>query len=221
MTERPDEQDADIAAEPDAVRRHAAAMVMDCRQALARSGQSVLTELLRDTPRFEQWSHVPEGDVRDPTTGALFYYHAHEAGEQENGEHGHFHTFVTVEDRGAPAIVHLVAISMDAQGAPRHLFTTNRWVTGEAWRPAATTIGLLERFVVDVVRPSWVVSRFVTALVRFYRPTIAELLIERDAALGARDGDPPDPAVLEDRGRMTLSQRAIDLDADIRAVLRR
>jgi len=39
-------------------------------------------------------------------------------------------------------------------GRPIRLFTTNRWVTGDVWYPASAVIAMLERFEVEVVRPS-------------------------------------------------------------------
>jgi hypothetical protein len=40
---------------------------------------------------------------------------------------------------------HLIAIAMDASGAPIRLFTTNRWVTGETWYAASDVHGMLDR----------------------------------------------------------------------------
>ena len=37
--------------------------------------------------------------------------------------------------------MHLAALSLDVNGQPVRWFTTNRWVTGEHWRPAV----LIER----------------------------------------------------------------------------
>ncbi|MEE8172364.1 MAG: hypothetical protein V3T62_05480, partial [Alphaproteobacteria bacterium] len=37
---------------------------------------------------------------------------------------------------GDDALSHIIGISMDAKGMPIRLFTTNRWVTGEAWYKA-------------------------------------------------------------------------------------
>src|SRR5690606_23036934 len=64
-----------------------------CEAVLAKGGQSVLTETLRDAGALSAWAHYPEGDVYDPATGAQWYYHAHGPGE-ESGEHGHFHCFM-------------------------------------------------------------------------------------------------------------------------------
>lgn len=195
-------------------RRAAALLLADCQQALARSGDSVLTALL-DGQTFEEWAHYPADDARDPTTGARFYYHAHAADQRAPGEHGHFHCFVQID--GAAAPTHLAALSVDAYGRPTRLFAPNRWVTAEDWRPAAETAALLDRFVVDVVRPNWAVNRWVSALAAFYRPEIAALLDARDAALAARGG--PSAALLDDRSLEVLAERPLDYETDLGAAL--
>lgn len=191
-------------------------MVQDCNQAMRRSGDTVLTVLL-DGVAFDEWRHYPEGDVRDGATGCRFYYHAHAASERAAGEHGHFHTFVPGDDG---RLTHIAAVSVDAFGRPFRLFTVNRWVTDDAWRSDDETIALLDRFVVDSVKPSWVVSRWVTALIAFYRPTIADLIRGRVQAFAEAGyahneaGSDPDGRALEDRRVDVLSQQTIDISVD-------
>ena len=96
------------------------------------------------------------------------------------GEHGHFHTFVRAPGMpvgmrpidhkgsepwpsGADALSHLIGVSMDAYGFPIGLFTTNRWVTDEAWYSAADATRLLARFRIDHAAPSWPVNRWISA----------------------------------------------------------
>jgi hypothetical protein len=196
--------------------RAAALMVKDCEQALARSQDSILTVLLEGVS-FDEWHHYPPDDVRDPVTGCRFYYHAHAATQRVEGEHGHFHTFAP---GGDGELTHLAAISLDAYGRPFRIFTVNQWVTGDKWRPADETIGLVHRFVVDTVRPSWVVSRWVTALVAMYRPLIEDLLVARDREYSDRIavGNMTPDAFLRDRGAEVLSQHPINLIADINSL---
>ncbi len=52
------------------------------------------------------------------------------------------------------ALSHIIAISMDKAGNATRLFTTNRWVTGETWYSAPDVIAMIDRFVIDVARPS-------------------------------------------------------------------
>jgi hypothetical protein len=78
---------------------------------------------------------------------------------------------------------HIVAISVNEAGAPTRLFTTNRWVTGETWYAANDVAVMLDRFSIELARPSWPVNRWLCAVLRLYRPDILELLDERDAAI--------------------------------------
>ncbi|MBX6366717.1 MAG: hypothetical protein IRZ04_01980 [Rhodospirillales bacterium] len=78
---------------------------------------------------------------------------------------------------------HLVAISMDGNGRPIRLFTVNRWVTGETWYRAEDVVRMLDRFVIDLARPSWALNRWITAMYRLFRPQMAELLLARDTAI--------------------------------------
>jgi hypothetical protein len=80
-------------------------------------------------------------------------------------------------------ISHLVAISMDGNGQAIRLFTVNRWVTGETWYAAEDVVRMLDRFVVDLARPSWPLNRWLTAMFRLFRPEMAALLLARDAAI--------------------------------------
>jgi hypothetical protein len=78
---------------------------------------------------------------------------------------------------------HLIAIAMDASGAPIRLFTTNRWVTGETWYAASDVCGMLDRFAVDLARPSWPLNRWISAMFCLFKPEMTALLDARDAAI--------------------------------------
>lgn len=175
--------------------------VAECEAVLAKTGDTVVGELLRGQPFFE-WDHYPAGEVYDPETGSLFYYHAHPPEERDADEHGHFHAFVRPADlpaelrplpvpSGASAscahsgLAHLAAIAMDAESRPLRLFSTNRWVTGESWHRAKDVILLLDRFAIGHARPSWPANRWITAMLRLFRPQIAWLLEERDRRIAA------------------------------------
>ena len=197
----------------------AGAEILECGRVLARSGDTVLGEVLRGASGVSEWAHYPEGDVYDPLSHAQYFYHAHPPGQRMTGEHGHFHTFL--RPRGMPpgvrplmlpelaiadapaapagpavppapqpnqgvendALSHLIAIAVDAEGVPLRLFTTNRWVTGETWYAAADVVAMLDRFVVDLARPSWPLNRWISALFRLFRPHMAALLQARDDAV--------------------------------------
>lgn len=182
---------------------------------LAKSGANVVGEVLAGQGTFYEWSHYPPGDAHDPETGSQWYYHAHPK-EERPGEHGHFHTFRRRDGR----VVHLVAVSADAQGKAVRLFTTNRWVTGEDGAPAAEAARLLAGFDLVLARPSWPVNRWLVALLRFYAPSIEELLRERDAALAAWRDRHPGADAHEDRRLEVTSARPIDLARDVTALER-
>jgi hypothetical protein len=115
--------------------------------------------------------------------------------------------------------VHLAAVAVDRTGQPLRLFATNRWVTGETWYAAADVAASLDRFSIGGDAPS-PLDRWLAALIGFFRPTIAQLLAERDAAImNFRRRRRGKVHVLEDRRLEIASWTAIDVDAEIRRVL--
>jgi len=230
-------QTADLAALPRPLLEAMAAAgdeVVECVRVLAKTGDNIVGELLKTEETFFEWDHYPKGDVYDPETHAQYYYHAHPA-DSRTGEHGHFHTFLRpggmppgvkpapLPDFAPPAdandaLSHLVAVSMDKYGLPTKLFTTNRWVTGETWYRAADVVAMLDRFEIDLAQPSWPVNRWLTAMVRLFRPQIATLLEQRDAAVAAWQAGHPKANAFEDRALEVTSTLAISVDDQIRAV---
>jgi hypothetical protein len=218
----------------------AAREVRTCQRVLAKTGDTVVGELLRGQGSVYEWRHYPQGDVYDAEYHAQYYYHCHPESERATGEHGHFHTFLrplgmpegvrpaSVEDYLPPAgdndaLSHLVGIAMDHGGRAVRLFTTNRWVTGETWYPATDVVRMLECFVIDHARPSWPANRWITALVRLFRPQIEALLHQRDAAIRRWAEAHPRGNVYEDRGLEVTSQLAVSVEeqlAQIEAALR-
>ena len=176
-----------------------------CEAVLAKGGQSVLTETLRDAGTLSAWAHYPEGDVYDPATGAQWYYHAHGPGE-EGGEHGHFHCFVRPAGPNGP-VHHLAAVGVDAYGKPLRLFTVNQWVVGDDWLDAAATIPLIEKFDLHMPRPSYLVNRWLTAIFVAHHDAIAGLIAARDAKLAAHV-PATDVAPREDRALEVTSEIA-------------
>ncbi len=161
------------------------------------------------------WRHYPNGEVYDPASHAQYFYHTHPADRRPPLEHGHFHTFLRAEGmpsgvvplvlpetavaevapapQGAPLkrgtrdeVSHLIAISLDAQGEPLCLFTTNRWVTGETWYRAGDVIAMLDRFHITPADPAAVRDRWLVAVMQLFRPQIAALLRQRDKTVMAR-----------------------------------
>lgn len=207
---------------------------VDCFRVLAKTGDNIVGELLRDTGTFYEWDHYPKGDVYDSETHSQYYYHAHPADERP-GEHGHFHTFI--RPKGMPegmkpaplpdyeppedpddALSHIIGISMDPQGLPLRLFTTNRWVTGEIWYAPEDVIDLLDRFEIDLAHPSWPVNRWLTGMLRLFRPQIADLLHARDAKIAEWAAAHPGENAYEDRDFEVTSWLDIVVDDQLDAV---
>lgn len=214
----------------------AGATILECYRVLRKTGDNVVGELLRGQDAFYEWVHYPKGDVYDRETHSQYYYHAHPA-NLRGGEHGHFHTFVRIkgipegiepapvppesrpkDDNGA--LSHLVGISMDRAGYPLRLFTTNRWVTGETWYAAPDVIALLDRFEIGHAQPSWPVNLWVTGMVCLFRPLIARLLRERDAAVAAWQREHPERNPYEDRNLEIASVSEISVEDQIARIAR-
>lgn len=213
----------------------AADEIDECTRVLKKAGLNPVGEVLKAQGQFVKMTHYPKGDVFDRDTQSQYYYHAHRA-----GEHGHFHCFLRApgmpegvkpapESKGRDwpagdkALAHLVAVSMDRYGTPIRLFTTNQWVTGETWYRGADVIRMLPRFAIDHAHPSWPTNRWLTALLRLFRPQIEALIAERDRVLAAQQVDDPGTDPFTNRKLETLSETAIDVarqQAALRDLLR-
>ncbi|MGB7335154.1 MAG: hypothetical protein WBD01_05105 [Salaquimonas sp.] len=206
----------------------------------AETGYHVLTNVLasRGEEPFVQWEHYPPGDVQDKETGAIWFYHAH--GENEIArpwfENGHFHLFRYTEmlRKGAEPLAlpkdpdfekgglcHLVAVSFDPNGLPVRIFTTNRWVAGEWLYPAEDVIPLLDGFEItskDAVNGSefTLSSRWLSALLKLYRPQIEWALRERDKKITALKA--VDENYSENKQIEVLSAVEFDLAGQIDAI---
>jgi hypothetical protein len=211
--------------------------VLNVHRVLAKTGDNVVGEVLRGQGTFYEWDHYPKGDVYDRETHGQYYYHAHAVDQRFEGEHGHFHTFM--RPKGMPegvapaqvpgyqppkdpndALSHIIAISMDKHGLPFRLFTVNRWVTGEVWYEAEDVIRMLDHFEIDHARPSWPVNRWVSAMVRLYRPQIEELVRKRDVTVAEWQAAHPDRDVYEDRELEVTSFVDVSIDTQVQAVMR-
>ena len=205
--------------------------VLECYRVLEKTSANVVGHIIEHSGTFYEWDHYPEGDVYDHETYGQYYYHSH---RPEAGEHGHFHLFMRRE--GIPdrmqikpfagtgewpenddIICHLIAIVMEPKGYPTHLFTTNRWVTGEYWYGAEDVTALLDNYAIDHTFPSWAANRWITAMVALYHPQIAQLLLQRDVAIqnwsDSHDGD-----VLEDQELEVTSKISLDIKHQIKQI---
>lgn len=198
----------------DAERERAAQEAAFCERLLAKSGENVLRETLRDAP-VAAWEHYPPGDVFDPESGGQWYYHCH-LPPADDIEHGHYHCFVRPDGAQGP-VHHLVAVGVDAYGKLHRLFTVNQWVVGDTWLDAEASIALLERFDIEMPQPSYLTNRWLTAIHRLYADEIAELIRQRDATLAARQA-PGGAPIREDRSLEVTSELRVDLPSTLQAL---
>ncbi len=201
--------------------------------ALERVGLNLVGEVLKDQGEFIELEHYPRDDVFDNETGSQYYYHAHRS---DADEHGHFHTFIRTgsmglnvqpldyplaseaRPQGADAIGHLIGISMDNQGRPIGLFSANRWVTDDSCYPAKTLIGILPDFSIDHAWPSWPVNRWISAMLRLFRPHIQALLLHHDEEIASWQLKHPGEDVFEDRNLDLTGYLPISVDAWIESL---
>jgi hypothetical protein len=115
-------------------------------------------------------------------------------------------------------VMHLVGISTDASGKLIRLFTTNRWVTDEAWYGAGDVIGMIDYFDMTGDTPSPALNRWVTGVTGMFRPQIADLIRARDEAIARQRAAHPDRDVFEDRELQVTSEVPIDFLAQVRAI---
>ncbi|AXS39848.1 hypothetical protein [Breoghania sp. L-A4] len=213
----------------------AAATVLECEQALAKSGMSVVSEVLRGQGDFVTWERYPKGDIVDAETHSQYFYHAHAAEEMTEGENGHFHLFVRpaeiapgLEPWDLPGAVvpqderarfaHIGAISVDSHGRPLRIFTTNRWVTNETLYRAADVIDLIDHFAIRLAHPNWAVSQWLNAMVVLYKPQLESLLRRRDAVLNEWGAAHPGEDMLEDRRLQNIGEMVIGHAQQIAAI---
>lgn len=111
---------------------------------------------------------------------------------------------------------HLVAIAMDATAKPLRFFTTNRWATGETWYPAQDVAAMLDRFVLGPIPPSPLLNRWITAMLGFYKPQLADLVAARDArVMDWRRRRRAKVHVFDDRRLEVTSTLDIDLERQV------
>ncbi|MBI3446669.1 MAG: hypothetical protein HY055_15245, partial [Magnetospirillum sp.] len=182
-------------------------------RALGAGPVDLLTGSCREV---EALRHYPAGDVYDMGSHAQFYYHSH-----RDVEFGHIHLFQ--RPRGMPAGIapaepgrdgdapcHLIAVGFGPRGEVTELFTTNRWVTGEAWYTARSVKGLVAALRLNIAGPYGPVAAWLAALVEFYRPLIERLVDERDQAIADwRAGHGGRDALADERLEIT-SIRAVN-----------
>jgi hypothetical protein len=107
---------------------------------------------------------------------------------------------------------HLIGVGVDAHGKLHRLFTVNQWVVGDAWLDAEPTIALLPRFDVQLAKPSYLVNRWLSAVLRLYEREIGDLIRQRDATLASHQ-PPQGIETREDRRLEVTSELRVNLPA--------
>jgi hypothetical protein len=209
--------------------RAAGLHLLEIYSGLALRTENLLSSLLQgQSPR--QWAHYPEDDAIDASSGYQWFYHSHSLEDRSGAvEHGHIHLFArrrrwsrrlrSKRERTFAELTgttdeqvntrHLLAISFDAKGLPRSLFTVNSWVTGDLMLSAETTAELLDQMALDTGNAD--VDGIILALVRLFRIEILDLLARRDEKLfGFKRRD-----VLSDESLEVLSELSIDVDSKL------
>jgi hypothetical protein len=161
-------------------------------------GRNLVTTLLAGAP-FHELAHYPPDDIRDPVTGAQYYFHAH----RRDGSSGHIHAFLP----SGSGLTHAAAVALDQNGRPARFFTTALWVTGDEFCPAAALIPRLPELDWSHAPGDHAVNAALTALFALYRREVAGLLRRRDQLLHHK--------------RDVLSTARIDLPARLAALAAR
>ncbi len=231
---------ADLGVEELAKMVVAGEQIRECYRVLRKGNTNVVAEVLKGQGDFFEWDHYPKGDVYDRETCSQYYYHAHPPETRVaiyGPENGHFHTFVRPKGmpkgiRPAPVsdykkldapndeLTHLIGVSMDRQGYPIRLFTTNRWVTGETWYACEDVLRIMDVFEMDHAYPSWPVNIWITGMVRLFRPQISSLINQRDEAVADWVREKPDASPYEDRELEITSFLDVSVDKQLAAVRR-
>jgi hypothetical protein len=166
----------------------------------AQHGVSLASAAMGGARVLEPLRHYPARDVSDAAAGTRFYYHAHTSRRCPPAEHGHFHLFAWPDGLPSGAnFFHVAGLSLDAQGQALRWFTTNRWVTGEHWRPAEDIVAALPCFEVRTHGRLAPVADWLSAMVRLFAPQIATLVRRRDAVMARHVARLGREAALEDR----------------------
>lgn len=212
----------------------AAENLIECYQELATDAHHLLQGLLHgELPG--QWTHYPEDDVIDRSSGYQYFYHSHAPEDRENSaEHGHFHLFARLDgeahaidaaaeqaflhgiqgDAASGNTANLLCISLDARGVPTSLFTVNRWVTGDQFLSGPATLALLRGFTLQTEEHQ-LVNRWLKALVQLFWPQIETLMHQRDQALLHLIAEGKAQPLFDNPMVEVLSECTIDIDQQI------
>lgn len=182
-----------------------------------KTSKSVYKELIGNE-KSTNWQHYPENDVIDYKNQSQYFYHSHRP-----EEHGHFHIFYRLNLEKKPPIsflpkvkkfpfLHLIAISLDTDGNLKELFTTNQWVTNEVWIDSMHMKEYLEKFQIEINKPSVAANQWVNIAMYFFKIPIIILLEQRDRRLNKLFTELGIQPVLKNRSIEIITQMPITID---------
>ena len=197
---------------------------------LQKGDSHLVQEVVKGEGIIGEKDHYPLGDTFDTESYSQYYYHTHCF-----GEYGHFHLFLrqggmgegirplfydvrnqTLDD--SDTFAHLIAISMDSEGHPIGLFTTNRWVTGEDWYATKDVKEMVKHFRVNQIHSSYVVNRWMSAMLCLFQPQIFDLIDQREELLMQYRGGRALKEILEDHNLEIPSETKISIDVQIKVI---
>ena len=191
---------------------------------LQKTGGHPLSEILRGVDEIDYDRYYPDANIYDSETGCQYFFHAH-ADRPE--EFGHFHTYIMRDaipdgmrayypaptgkhDDPFVTHCHLVAVAMQRDGTPSELFTINHWAAQDAVYSAGQLMRLLDQFEIGHSEPSWPANRWLTNLLRLFRPQLRQLFRHKVnrlelARMADPDSHPQSDEDLEVVSSMTIS----------------
>lgn len=155
---------------------------------LARRSRSPLVAILGSSKATTAFHQYPDPGINWVGDGLGYFYHSHGPASSRQAAHGHFHLFACEPDyRGVTQLdsySHLLAIEVDATGAPSRLFTTNLWVTCGHWRSAPFVRNALRRFAALATLPGSGPERWIGMMLGLVPAEVHEVLRRREERVG-------------------------------------
>ena len=200
---------------------------------LRKTDETPLSSLLYGVETVEDDMEYPSQTVQDFESGSQYYFHSH---SDRNGEFGHLHTYVLESGipkgiRGhSPATLgdhsnkfrthsHLVAIVINKSCMPQSMFTINHWSSQEAQYSLQNLEKILDCFDISHAWPSYPSNRWMSALLRLFKPQIMHLFAEREAHLAALDTEGRETPAAEDYDLEVTSQAEISVADQLNSAL--
>ncbi len=182
--------------------------VMHWQAVLQKTEDTPITELLRYEDVLDYDTEYPPETVQDHETGIPTKIRA--VKPAVTGEHSNkFRTHC-----------HLAAIVTTGKGEPKSLFTINHWSAHDARYSTGDMVKILDRFDVSHAVPSYPLNRWVSALMRFFRPQLIQLFKDREVTLAEFAQAMPDIPAMENEDLEVTSKVDISVSEQFSAVAR-